>query len=182
MEMQARRPIFRSRRGHRGGAASGAPGGGYLRRKNTDMHHLRTIAIVTLIALWPASNASAQLLLAKDAPIVYGHHHLNATSVAPTKKFFAEKLGGARMVVGENKADVVKFQNVFVYIRPMTIPKGGSKGTTVDHIGFSVTNLREVLDKVKAAGYRIVTREEAAPTVTVKDDIVAVANGPLSGA
>ena len=29
-----------------------------------------------------ASPASAQLLAAKDAPIAYGHHHLNVTSIA----------------------------------------------------------------------------------------------------
>ena len=35
-----------------------------------------------LVVLAFASTASAQLLAAKDGPIVYGHHHLNTTNMA----------------------------------------------------------------------------------------------------
>ena len=41
----------------------------------------------TLVAALPAS---AQLIAAKDGPIVYGHHHLNTTNIEAQKKFFVE--------------------------------------------------------------------------------------------
>ena len=63
----------------------------------------------------------------------------------------------------------------------MPVPSGGSKGTTVDHIAFSVSNLRQTLDRVKAGGFRIVTTAEAPPNVKVVDDIGVVTGGPVSG-
>ena len=53
-------------------------------------------------------------------------------------------------------------------------PTGGTVGTTVNHIGFAVPNLRKLLDKVKADGFSIVTREEVPPAIEVKDDIAYV--------
>jgi Glyoxalase/Bleomycin resistance protein/Dioxygenase superfamily len=44
-----------------------------------------------------------------------------------------------------------------------------------------VKNLRQVVDRIKAGGYRIVTASEAPPNITVKDDIGVVEGGPVSG-
>jgi catechol 2,3-dioxygenase-like lactoylglutathione lyase family enzyme len=112
-------------------------------------------------------------LAAKDGPIVYGHHHIAASDIPAHLKFFADTLGGTRMTFGPQKADVVKFPNVFIFFRNQK-PTGGSKGTTVNHVGFSVTNLRQTLDRVKAAGYPIITRSEVAATQQVIDDIAPV--------
>jgi predicted enzyme related to lactoylglutathione lyase len=60
-------------------------------------------------------------------------------------------------------------------------PSGGSKGTTVDHIAFSVQNLRQTIDRVKAGGFRVVTSAEAPPNVKVENDIGVVTGGPVSG-
>jgi catechol 2,3-dioxygenase-like lactoylglutathione lyase family enzyme len=123
--------------------------------------------------------AWAQLVAAKDGPIVYGHHHLNVTSVDAHKKFWVEALGGAPIKVGTSPAEIVKFPNVFVMLtaRP---PSGGTKGTTVNHIGFSVPNLRAAVDKVKAAGYPMVTRAELPATQEVKDDLAFIADQKTS--
>jgi catechol 2,3-dioxygenase-like lactoylglutathione lyase family enzyme len=67
---------------------------------------------------------------------------------------------------------------VMLAMRP---PAGGSKGTTVDHLAFSVTNLRQVLDRIKAAGFPIVTAAEAPANIQVKGDIGVVEGGPVSG-
>jgi catechol 2,3-dioxygenase-like lactoylglutathione lyase family enzyme/predicted enzyme related to lactoylglutathione lyase len=142
-------------------------------------------AASTLLLLAVASTASAQLLAAKDGPIVYGHHHLNATNIEEHKKFFVNTLGGTAIKVGTNNAEIVKFPNVLIFLRQQA-PKGGTKGTTVNHIGFSVPNLRQAVDKIKANGYRLVTREEATADREVKDDIgtaagrnsIAYAMGP----
>ena len=64
-----------------------------------------------------APPASAQLLVAKDGPVVYGHHHLNATNIEAQKKFFVDTLGGTAVKVGTN-TEVVKFPNVLIFFRP----------------------------------------------------------------
>ena len=134
---------------------------------------MKRIACAVIIVLSVAASASAQLLAAKDGPIVYGHHHLAASDIPAQLKFFADTLGGTKITFGPQKIDVVKFPNVFIFFRNQK-PTGGTKGTTVNHIGFSVPNLRQVLDRVKAGGYPIITRSEVAATQQVIDDIAPV--------
>ncbi len=122
-----------------------------------------------------ASTASAQLVAAKDGPIVYGHHHLNTTNVDAQKKFFVETLGGTLIKVGTNNAEVIRFPNVLIFFRPNQAPTGGTRGTTVNHIGFSVPNLRQMVDKVKANGFQMITTTEASADRVVKDDIAGPA-------
>lgn len=135
--------------------------------------------MLLVLALAPA--ASAQLLAAKNGPIVYGHHHLNPTNIEEHKKFWAATLGGTAMTFGPQKVEVVKFPNVFLFMRAQTpTVRGGTKGSTVNHIGFSVPRLRPVLDKIRSNGYRIVTREEVAAGQDVKDDIATVGGSDVS--
>ena len=121
-------------------------------------------------ALWSAEPAWAQLLAAKDGPVVYGHHHLNVTSIDEHKKFWVDTLGGKSVKVGTSPNEIVMFPNVLVFLRQQA-PTGGTKGTTVNHVAFAVRNLRQAVDRAKAAGYRIATREEAGTYDVVKDDI-----------
>jgi predicted enzyme related to lactoylglutathione lyase len=143
------------------------------------MARLILLAVLSFV-LAPASNAPAQLLAAKDGPIVYGHHHLNVTNVDEAKKFWVDALGGVATKVGTNNLEIIKFPNALMFMRAQK-PTGGTKGTTVDHIAFSVPNLRQVVDRIKAGGFRMVTASEAPPNVTVKDDIGVVDGGPVSG-
>jgi predicted enzyme related to lactoylglutathione lyase len=144
------------------------------------MNRLICIALLAFFVLAPASNASAQLIAAKDGPIVYGHHHLNVTDMDAAKKFWVDALGGVLIKVGPENREIIKFPNALMLLRAQK-PTGGSKGTTVDHIGFSVKNLRQVVDRVKAGGFRMVTSSEALPNIKVKDDIGIVEGGPVSG-
>jgi catechol 2,3-dioxygenase-like lactoylglutathione lyase family enzyme len=143
------------------------------------MRRLLALALLILLFVAPAT-ASAQLIAAKDGPIVYGHHHLNVTSVDDAKKFWVDALGGVVVKVGTGNTEVIRYQNALIFMRAQK-PTGGTKGTTLDHIAFSVPNLRQVVDRIKAGGYRVVTTAEAPPNVTVKDDIGVVAAGPVSG-
>jgi catechol 2,3-dioxygenase-like lactoylglutathione lyase family enzyme len=61
-----------------------------------------------------------------------------------------------------------------IFFRATQAPTGGTRGTTVNHIGFSVPNLRPVIDKIKANGFKMITDTES-PGREVKDDIA----GPL---
>jgi catechol 2,3-dioxygenase-like lactoylglutathione lyase family enzyme len=144
------------------------------------MSRLIGVSIVVLFFLTNTSNASAQLIAAKDGPIVYGHHHLNVTDMDAAKKFWVDSLGGVLIKVGPENREIIKFPNALMLLRAQK-PTGGSKGTTVDHIGFSVKNLRQVVDRVKAGGYRMVTSAEAPPNIKVQDDIGIVEGGPVSG-
>jgi len=120
-----------------------------------------------------ASTASAQLIAAKDGPIVYGHHHVAASNIAEHKRFWADTLGGTAAKFGANNAEIVKFPNVLIFFRDQK-PTGGTIGTTANHIGLSVPNLRAVVDKVKANGFKMITRSEVAATQQVVDDIAPV--------
>ena len=144
------------------------------------MSRLMALLGLTLLVLAPASNASAQLLAAKDGPIVYGHHHLNVTNLDEAKKFWVDAIGGVLIKVGPENREIIKFPNALILLRAQK-PTAGSKGSTVDHIGFSVKNLRQVVDRIKAGGFRMVTSAEAPPNVKVQDDIGIVEAGPVSG-
>ena len=117
------------------------------------------------------ADVSAQLTAAKDGPVVYGHHHLNTTNIEAQKKFFVDTLGGVPIKIGTNNLEIVKFPNVLIFFRQVQAAPGGTRGTTVNHIGFSVPNLRAMVDKVKAGGYPMITSTEATPDRQVKDDI-----------
>jgi len=135
---------------------------------------IQVVVLLALSALGGATAASAQLLAAKDGPIVYGHHHLTVTSIEEQKKFFANTLGGSAIKAGTANAEIVKFPNVLIFFR-VQAPTGGSKGTTADHIGFSVPNLRAVVDKITANGYKMITASEAPAGREIKDGIAAPA-------
>jgi catechol 2,3-dioxygenase-like lactoylglutathione lyase family enzyme len=55
----------------------------------------------------------------------------------------------------------------------MQAPTGGTIGSTVNHIGFSVPDLKPVVARIKASGFRMITSESVAATVKVTDDIAA---------
>ena len=128
--------------------------------------------VAVLFLLLPASTASAQLVAAADGPIVYGHHHVNATSLEQHKKFWAETLGGTVITVGAGKREIIRMPNVLIFMTAQAA-KGGSKGTTADHIGLSVPNLQQALERVKANGFRVVTAEESPASYNVKGEIAS---------
>ena len=128
--------------------------------------------VVALCLFSTASSSQAQLLAAKDAPVAYGHHHLNVTDIPASQKFF-ETLGGTPFTLAGRQ--FVKFPNVLVMLRQQK-PTAGTKGSSVDHLGFGVPDLRVMVDKIKAGGYRMVTKEEApSPPWVAADDIATQA-------
>jgi catechol 2,3-dioxygenase-like lactoylglutathione lyase family enzyme len=137
------------------------------------MRHLATLVAAGLMLTASASPSNAQLVAAKDGPVVYGHHHLTVTSVEAHKKFWVEGLGGTPAKLGTTEA--VTFTNVIVLLRQGT-PTGGTKGTSVNHVGFGVPDLRKALARLDAAGFPNVTRAEQPPTAKVEDGMAFVAN------
>ena len=137
-------------------------------------HALLGSLLVLAGAVAPAGAQPAPLA---DGPVVYGHHHLLVTDVAAHKKFWADGLGGTPAKLGTN--DAVTFANVIVLFRQGT-PAGGTKGTGVNHVGFTVPDLRAALARLKAAGFADVTKAEAPATLTVVDGVATNAAGTSS--
>jgi catechol 2,3-dioxygenase-like lactoylglutathione lyase family enzyme len=130
--------------------------------------------MIVVIALVLSSTGVAwgQLDLAAANPVVYGHHHLNVSDVAAQKRFWIDVFGGTPSTFGAN--EVVKLPNVLIFMRSQA-PTGETKGSTVNHVGFSVPSLRAMLDRVQAAGFPVVTRQELPPAIDVADGIAHVA-------
>jgi len=139
------------------------------------MKRLPALLLVLVGLLATPATSRAQILVAKDGPVVYGHHHLNTTDMAAQKKFFVDTLGGTvvKFGSGDRAQEIIKFPNVLIFFRPMQAPTGGTIGTTVNHIGFSVPNLKPVVAKIKANGFKMITTDSVAATVKVTDDIAA---------
>jgi len=133
------------------------------------------IMILPLGLLSVPGVAGAQILVAGDGPVVYGHHHLNTTNMAAQKKFYADTLGGSVVKIGsaDRQQEIIQFPNVLIFFRPMRAPTGGTIGTTVNHIGFSVPDLKPVIAKIKANGFKMITTDSVAANVKVADDIAA---------
>ena len=137
------------------------------------MKFLTASVVAAALVLTVTPRASAQLMVAKDGPVVYGHHHLNTTNMDAQKKFFVDTLGGTLSSSARTTQEIIKFPNVLIFFRPMQAPTGGSIGTTVNHIGFSVPDLRPLVAKIKANGFKMITTDRCAATVKVTDDIAA---------
>jgi catechol 2,3-dioxygenase-like lactoylglutathione lyase family enzyme len=118
----------------------------------------------------------AQLLAARDGPVAYGHHHVNASDPAAHRRFWVDGLGGTTITIGTSAALRVKFANVLVFFATQK-PDGGTKGTVVNHVGFEVPNLRAAVDRVKAAGFPAITAAEVPSTYVVEDDLAQPAAG-----
>jgi predicted enzyme related to lactoylglutathione lyase len=138
------------------------------------MKRFSIYAGLTALLFLPAV-ADAQILVAGEGPVVYGHHHLNTTNMDAQKKFYADTLGGivTKVGTGDREQEIIKFPNVLIFFRPMQKPTGGSIGTTVNHIGFSVPDLKPLIAKIKANGFKIITAESVAANVKVTEDIAA---------
>ena len=132
------------------------------------MHRSIACAIAGVLLLAGASGASAQLSM--EGPVVYGHHHFYVSSIDVQKKFWVDALGGEDVGnLGSVPVPVIRFPNVVVLLSER-VPTGGTRGTSVNHIGFKVPDLRAMVNKVKEAGYPIVSREDLPPAVNVDED------------
>ena len=73
--------------------------------------------VLVILTLSAATTASAQLIAAKDSPIVYGHYHVATSDLEAHKKFWVGALGGTLQKFGANHTDIVKFPNVLIFFR-----------------------------------------------------------------
>ena len=137
------------------------------------MKSTSVVSVTGLLGLGGASPVAAQLTAAAEGPVVYGHHHLNVTNVEDHKRFWVGALGGTAAPFGNS--EIIKFPNVLVFLREHA-PTGATKGSTVNHIGFSVPSVKAMLERVRATDFEIVTRKELPPLLEVSEDMAYIAD------
>ena len=117
------------------------------------------VVYAALAIVGAASSASAQLSN-KEAPIVVGHFHMNATNVAEHRKFWVDTLGGTADKIGS--AAVVRFPGIVLFFDQKK-PSGPNRGTAFDHIGFAVPDVPALTTRIVAAGYALTVGREPVP-------------------
>jgi catechol 2,3-dioxygenase-like lactoylglutathione lyase family enzyme len=136
--------------------------------------------IVALLALACVSPAGVFAQLIAKGPVTNGHYHFNASNVDEHMRFWVDTLGGKAGTFGDD-VPIVLFPNALIFMRDQA-PTGGMIGTSVNHIGLSVRDLRATVDRIVAAGYKMITESEAPAGVRVVDNIgVVEGDGPVSG-
>src|SRR5262245_27997596 len=124
------------------------------------MHLKATVALLSCVfLLYARSPTLAQLVAARDAPVAMGHLHLYVPNIDTHKKFWIETLGGTPARFASSATDYVRFRNLIILITKRDEPSG-TEGSVLNHVAFQVPDLRATLDRVRAAGYPIVTRRE----------------------
>jgi catechol 2,3-dioxygenase-like lactoylglutathione lyase family enzyme len=131
---------------------------------------MRRSLLTVLLLLGIHTPARAQLLAARESAIAYGHHHINASDVEAHKRFWVDALGGSLVTIATSTTEAVRFPNVLVFISARA-PTGGTRGTVVNHVGFETRDIRAAVARLRAGGYRMITREELPATYEVNDDL-----------
>src|SRR5262245_26895573 len=104
------------------------------------------LAVLGLFAI--TSRVSAQLAAPNAIGVSIGHMHLNATDVDAQVKFWTAA-GGT--LVQREKLTIVRFPGIFVLLRKQD-NTGGTAGSSINHVGFSVRDFEGSVAKWKAAG------------------------------
>lgn len=92
------------------------------------------------------------------AAMPYDHIHLTATSAREAVDWYVKHFGGAAGRFNRGDADQVQYPVDRVFYDEISVifferaPTGGSEGTGVDHVGFSLANINEVLMSAVADG------------------------------
>jgi catechol 2,3-dioxygenase-like lactoylglutathione lyase family enzyme len=107
------------------------------------------LLLTAAAALLFASSAHAQLAPFNEAGVTYGHVHLTVKDMEVHKKLWVDHFGG--VVVQKGPLTAVKLPGMLIAFRQAE-SKGGSMGSVMDHFGFKVRNLAEILAGWRAAG------------------------------
>jgi catechol 2,3-dioxygenase-like lactoylglutathione lyase family enzyme len=120
-------------------------------RPNREAAMTRLIAALFLFSTVAVGSASAQPFPPNAEGVTMGHWHLNSRDVEANKKIFVA-MGGTAMKPGF--FEIVQFPGVIVnlHLREPAPSTGGTDGSVVNHVGFTVQNVQEAVAKWKAAG------------------------------
>jgi catechol 2,3-dioxygenase-like lactoylglutathione lyase family enzyme len=113
---------------------------------------MKRLMMAAALLLAVAGPARAQLSPMNAAGVTYGHVHLNISDIEVHKKLWVDIFGGTFVQKGPLAA--VKFPNMLVAFT-MKAPTGPSQGTVMDHFGFKVRSMPDMLAALKGAGYTV---------------------------
>jgi catechol 2,3-dioxygenase-like lactoylglutathione lyase family enzyme len=115
----------------------------------------KLLLALSLVPLLVPAAASAQPFPVNGAGVTNGHWHLNSRDIEANKKIFVA-MGGTLVPAGNFQ--IVRFPGVLVYLNqgPGAAPaNGGTVGSVVNHVGFTVPNVQQSIAKWKAAGVNV---------------------------
>ena len=110
---------------------------------------------------------SAQLVPHNSAGVTMGHVHLLVKDVDAQRHLF-ETLGGTSVKNGP--LDMIQFPGGYVMLRKGD-PTGGSGGSRIDHFGFTVKDINDVVAKLKPVTSNVQVINPAQMMLTVTDDL-----------
>ncbi|HYA16665.1 MAG TPA: VOC family protein [Bryobacteraceae bacterium] len=96
----------------------------------------------------------AQLLPPDANGLTLGHVHLNVTDVDAQKKFWTTFFDAKPLTNEKAQLPGVKVPGLLILFTKKE-PARGSEGCTMDHFGFRVRSLKEMMDSLSAAGYEV---------------------------
>lgn len=103
-------------------------------------------------ALVLAQPVNAQLAPLNEIGVTFAHVHLNVTDVAAHEELWSNVFGGQIVVKGS--LHTVRFPN-FLVVFTEREPTGPSQGTLMDHLGFKVRDIEEILEAWRARGLEV---------------------------
>lgn len=111
--------------------------------------------LLGLAALLPvlASPAAAQLIEPNAAGVRIGHMHLAVTDVEAQTRFWTQGMDGH--VVQNGPLTLIELPGVYIMLRKVDAAAPPPEGSVVNHFGFVFKNLPAMLERWKAAGYKI---------------------------
>jgi catechol 2,3-dioxygenase-like lactoylglutathione lyase family enzyme len=115
----------------------------------------KLLSALSVIALLVPAAASAQPFPVNAAGVTNGHWHLNSRDIEANKKILVA-MGGT--LVNAGNFQIVRFPGVLVYLNQgagAAPANGGTVGSVVNHVGFTVPNTPEAVAKWKAAGVNV---------------------------
>jgi catechol 2,3-dioxygenase-like lactoylglutathione lyase family enzyme len=113
---------------------------------------MRKLMLVLMCAvLSPIGAARAQLLAPNAAGVSMGHLHYFVRDMDGNRKFWIA-LGATPVMLGTR--EVLRFPGLTVLLTQGE-PSGNSEGSVVNHVGFRVPNVRELMAKMFDAGYKV---------------------------
>jgi catechol 2,3-dioxygenase-like lactoylglutathione lyase family enzyme len=132
---------------------------------------LLSVAVVAgILASASGQSVSAQLAAPGESGVVMGHVHLAVKDVEGHRKFWAA-LGGTPVQNGS--LQLIQLPGTFVMLRQAE-PTAGTVGSTVNHFGFLVKDLKEWVPKWQAAGLKIETTARPTQLYLIGPDEVRV--------
>ena len=109
-------------------------------------------ALLTLCCV--AAPAHAQIVPATSTGITMGHVHLNVTDVEAQRRFWVEQFHATPLAQQHAGLPGVRVPGMLILFAKKD-PTHPTEGTILDHFGFKVRSLPEMLSSLRAGGYEV---------------------------